>query len=158
MVSTIWKHFNRDCHIWDQTFCPLFKACPLLRGFTVYAKQLSPSWGVYWSLDCQICTLSPVTKITKGFLKEKERVKGFFFLWQCYHSTNLNKTMVKKNPVNEAVVELSFPIVWILDTVNMVYIIFSIRKRKWLYMLHTRRKKCMKWTTFDTFLIIVNFK
>ena len=48
--------------------------------FLIYTKQISPSWGVYRSLDCQICTLSSiiVTKIKQDFLMKKERVKGFF--------------------------------------------------------------------------------
>ena len=74
------------------------------------------------------------------------------FLWLCHHSSKLNLTTVRKSPANEVVVALlSFLIVWILDTVNMVLLFFQF-KLKWLYTLHARRKKSVKWKSFDTFL------
>ena len=57
----------------------------------------------------------------KGFFYEKKGGKVSLFLWVCYHSSKLNLTTIRKGPANEVVVELlSFLVVWISDTVNMV--------------------------------------
>ena len=54
-----------------------------------------------------------------------------------------------------------FLIVWTSDTVNIVLLFFqpgmTARAKKKKYTLHVRRKKYVKWTTFDTFLRRVNF-
>ena len=82
-------------------------------------------------------TIILVTQIKKGFLKKKERAKGFFIffsfyfivlLFICYDLSKLNQTATRSSPANETVVRLlSFLIVRMLDTVNMVLLFFSIR-------------------------------
>ena len=58
--------------------------------------------------------------------------------------------------MNEVVVGLlSFLIVWILDTVNMV-LFFQFELKRAVHAALTK-KKSMKWITFDTFLRRVNF-
>ena len=81
-----------------------------------------------------------VTKIKKDFLNKRERVKYFFIFWLCHHSSKFNVIAERGSPANEVVVELlSFPIVWISDTVNMVLLFFlfklkiAVRKKKKIY-------------------------
>ena len=61
-----------------------------------------------------------------------------------------------------------FLIVWTSDTVNIALLFFqpgmtataklhAARAKQKKYTLHVRRKKYVKWTTFDTFLRRVNF-
>ena len=92
-------------------------------------------WGVYWSLDRQICTHSH---------KNKERRKGKRFLllfWLCYHSSKLNLTTVRKNPVNKFVVGLlSFIVVWILDTVIVLFFQFELQMA--VHIAFTEKKVC----------------
>ena len=61
----------------------------------------------------------------------------------------------KKEPCEQGGL-LSFVTVWILDTINMFFFFFNSNS-KWLYTLHSGRKKSLKWTTFDAFLRRVNF-
>ena len=84
-------------------------------------------------------TIIIVTKIKKGFLKKKERVKGLFSLFFifivslfiCHDLSKLNLTTVRKSLANKVVVGLlSFLIVWILDTVNMVLLFFQFKLKR----------------------------
>ena len=87
-------------------------------------------------------TIIIVTKIRKGFLKKKEKVKGFFILWLCHHSTNLNVNSIRKIPVNEVVVGLlSFLIVSMVDTLNMV-LFFQFMLKMDVHAAHMREKIC----------------
>ena len=91
-------------------------------------------------------TIIIVTKIKKGFLNKKERVKVVFlifivslFIW--YDLSKLNQTTIRNSPVNEVVVELlSFLIVKILDTVNMVLLFFQLKLKMALHAARTKRK------------------
>ena len=65
--------------------------------FLMYTKQLSTSWGVCWSLDCQICTLS---KIKKRLLK-KEKVKGFFIFMTILSFKQVEYKYSKKKPCKQ---------------------------------------------------------
>ena len=78
-------------------------------------------------------------------------------LFIYYDLSKLNQTTVKNSPVNEVVVGLlSFLIVRILDTVNMVVLFFQFKFKMAVHATCTKRK-FLKWTTFDTFLRKVNF-
>ena len=145
--------------------------------FLIYTKQLSLSsymtvrktlhikswkrlfrWDIYWCLDRQTCTLSSVTKVKKGFLMKKERVKGsFIFLWVCYHSSKLNLTMIRQSSVNKVVVRLlSSVTVWILDTIDTILSFFSIQTQNG-YTHCTHKEKTYEVSNFWYFLRRVNF-
>ena len=86
-------------------------------------------WSVYWSLDCQICTLYIIidTKIKKGFLNKKERVKGFFIFMTIPSFKQVEANYGKKEPWEwDFSWIISFLIAWILNTVNIV-LFFSIQ-------------------------------
>ena len=69
----------------------------------------------------------------------------------------MNQTAVRNHPANEVVVGLlSFLIVGILDTVNIVLLFFQLELKMAVHAARTKRK-FLKWTTFDTFLRKVNF-
>ena len=69
----------------------------------------------------------------------------------------LNQTKVRNSPANEVVVGLlSFLIVRILDTIDMVVLFFQFEFKMAVQAARTKRK-FLKWTTFDTFLRKVNF-
>ena len=56
------------------------------------------------------------------------KVENIKSLWLCYHSNKLNLTMVRETLANKVVVGLlSFLIVWISDTINMLLLFFSIQ-------------------------------
>ena len=52
-------------------------------------------------------TIIIVTKMKKGFVKKKERVKGFFiFMTMHFYSSILNLTTIRKSPANKIVIGL----------------------------------------------------
>ena len=52
-------------------------------------------------------TIIIVTKMKKGFLKKKERVKGFFvFMTMYFYSSILNLTTKRKSPAKQIVIGL----------------------------------------------------
>ena len=82
-------------------------------------------------------------------INPKESLSAWFlykvslFLWQCYHSSKLRLTKARKSPANEIVVGLlSFLIVWISDTVNMVLLFFQFEFDMVLHAARTRWKIC----------------
>ena len=63
------------------------------------------------------------------FLKEK-RVRGVFIFMLCHHSSKLNLTTIRKNSTNKVAVRLlSFLIVRILVTRNMVLSFFNLSSK-----------------------------
>ena len=65
------------------------------------------------------------------------------FLWLCYNSSKLNLTTVRKSTVNEVVVGLlSFLIVWILDTGNMLLLFFQFELKMAVQFARTKKKIC----------------
>ena len=111
-------------------------------------------------------TIIIVTKIKKGFLKKKERVKDFFIffsfyfvvsLFTYYDLSKLNQTTVRNSHTNEVVVGLlSFLIVRILDILNMALLFFQFELKMAVHTARTKRK-FLKGTTSDTSLKKVNF-
>ena len=78
-------------------------------------------------------------------------------LFIYYDLSKLNQTTVKNSPVSKVVVGLlSFLIVRVLDTVNMVVLFFQFKFKMAVHATRTKRT-FLKWTTFDTFLRKVNF-
>ena len=75
-------------------------------------------------------TIIIVAKIKKNFLQKKEMVKGFFIFFIFDFSSfficmlwfkQVESNYGKKEPLERVLIELlSFLIVWILDTINMV--------------------------------------
>ena len=71
-------------------------------------------------------------------------------LFIYYDLSKLNLTTVRNSTVNEVVVGLlSFLIVRILDTINMV-LFFQFELKVAVHAAPTKRK-FLNWTTFDTF-------
>ena len=99
-----------------------------------------------------------VTKIKKGFLKKKEKVKGFFiFLTMLLFKQVESNYTVRRSPTNKvAVTLLNFLIVWTLDTVNII-LFFQFELKITMHAARTKKKTSVKWTTFDNFLRRVNF-
>ena len=63
-----------------------------------------------------------------------------------------------ESPANKVAVRLlSFPILWISDTVNMVLLFFQFELKMAVHATCTKTKNYVKWTTFNTFLRKVNF-
>ena len=72
-------------------------------------------------------------------------------LFIYYDLSKLNLTTVRNSTVNEVVVGLlSFLIVRILDTINMVLLFFQFELKMAVHAAPTKRK-FLNWTTFDTF-------
>ena len=61
----------------------------------------------------------------------------------CNHWSKLKVTTVRKCPANEAIVGLlSFLIVWILDTINMVLLFFQFGLKMVVYAALMKKKTC----------------
>ena len=72
-------------------------------------------------------------------------------LFIYYDLSKLNLTTVRNSTANKVVVGLlSFLIVRILDTINMVLLFFQFELKMVVQAAPTKRK-FLNWTTFDTF-------
>ena len=72
-------------------------------------------------------------KNKEKFFKEKRKGKRFIFL------SKLNLAMVKTSPANRFVVGLlSFVIVWILNTINVVFFQFELKMA--VHAVYTKKK------------------
>ena len=101
-------------------------------------------------------TIIIVTKMKKGFLRKKERVKGFFI----FMSMLSFKQVKSNNDKKESCKQGCSWIIKFFHGLNFRYrecgIIFSILTQNGCKHC-THKKKSMKWTTLDTFLRGVNF-
>ena len=101
-------------------------------------------------------TIIIITKVKKGLLKKKETVKSFFIFMTMLSFKQVESNFGKKEPcergcswiINFLLFEFWIPLIW--------YYFFNLNS-KLAYTLHSRRKKSVKWTTFDAFLRRVNF-
>ena len=90
-----------------------------------------------------LCTIMIVAKVKTCFLKKKERVKGFFIFmnmlsFKQVESNNDLQTRLQLDQVY-SLFEFRIPLIWYY---------FSNSNSKWLYTLHSRRKKIYEVNNF----------